>query len=129
MNKNIENFVGEKYEETKNLRLDKIKKLIEKDISYELEQGNLPKGEYQVEYSYPHLPGVIDVYAIIDLNKHLSPEETAKYQEDIEKVINRYNKITGCVMQNPWNNHFFSFANVLTTKEIELASKNASIID
>ena len=126
MKKSIENYVGDKYEETKNLSLKEICKLLEKDLKLEIKKGSLPKGKYQIEISDGYLPESIDVYAVLNLKEFLSKEKESNYMKLIKNILNKYNKQTGILEKDT---KYRTSVNIWTSKEINFVSENAKIID
>ena len=122
MSKNIETFIGKKYEETKNFSLTKIKELIKKDLKYDIEQGNLPKGEYSISnFNSENYQEVIQI--IVTNDEKLFMDEKRKYLDNIRNIMDKYNKITHDTIKDSYGARFANWTVFSTKQDWKLNSK------
>ena len=96
------NYIGSKYEETKDLDIVEIAKLTRKEIKDRVKNRQLPKGKYSVRIMRYSGGQSIDINAKCNLDS----DRRKEIKKVIENIVNQYNYDAGDSMTDYYSSRF-----------------------
>jgi len=111
--KNPQHYIGSKYEETKDLDIKDLAKLVRAEIKDKVKQGEFPRADYSVRISRYNFGRGMDVNVTMTYAfKHRNKPAEDDLQEDIRNILNQYNYDAGDAMMDYHDSKFIGLINV-----------------
>lgn len=111
--KNPCHYIGSKYEETKDLDIKDLAKLVRTEIKDKVKQGDFPQAKYSVRISRYNFGQSMHVDVTMPYTyKRRKPKAEDELQGSIDDILKQYNYDAGDAMMDYHDSNFIGLINI-----------------